>query len=276
MNKNLFLIFCLLFAGFTFAQVLDDHFIQSDDYFISDTDLEGHSWIGIEVAKMIQAPGSETNGEAKFLVVRDGKEKWTKHYWQTRIAQSDEIKLGLPVIMFDYTSGGIYIPPKDRKIARTRKWFMAKVTDTSTAYKGNVLVSGGYTVNTNNIRLLIDGSEKPVEAVTTPAPKRFDQKIETPVRHEQVSDGRFLKIIKATYGGFLPENSVDVTSYLQSRVSGGKLNAKADDGFLRVNMNSGFEKTLKIKYETNEGVFETAVIHGMETNLPDKNHRKVK
>ncbi|MBN2857864.1 MAG: hypothetical protein JXN63_05635 [Candidatus Delongbacteria bacterium] len=275
MHKNLFIIAVLFFSVISLAQTLDGHFIQSDDYFISDTDLEGHSWIGIEVAKMIQAPGPDTNGEAKFLVVRDGKEKWTKHYWQTRIAQSDEIKLGLPVIMFDYTSGGNYIPPKDRKIARTHKWFMAKITDTSTAYKGNVLVSGGYTVNTNNIRLLIDGSEKPVEAVKTP-PKRYDQKIETPVRHEQVSDGRFLKIIKATYGGFLPENSVDVTAYLQSRISGGKLNAKADDGFLRVNMNSGFEKTLKIKYETNEGVFETAVLHGMETNLPDKNHRKVK
>lgn len=276
MYKNLLLITVMLFTAMTFAQTLDEHYIQGDDYFISDTDLEGHSWIGIEVAKMIQAPGPDTNGEAKFLVVRDGKEKWTKHYWQTRIAQSDEISLGRPVIMFDYTSGGNYIPPKDRKIARTHKWFMAKITDTSTAYKGNVLVSGGYTVNTNNIRVIVDGKEKPVEAVTAPAPKRIDHKIETPVRHEQVSDGRFLKIIKATYGGFLPENSVDVTSYLQSRVSGAKLHAKADDGFLRVNMNSGFEKTLKIKYETNEGTFETAVIHGMETNLPDKNHRKVK
>ncbi|MFO7810308.1 MAG: hypothetical protein R6V47_02925, partial [Candidatus Delongbacteria bacterium] len=170
---------------------------------------------------------------------------------------------------------GIHLPPNDRKRARTRKWFMAKITDISTAYKGYVLVSGGNNVSVDNIRILTDGSENQVETVNAP-PKRSDQKIETPVSRAQISDGRFLKILKATYGGFLPENSVDVTSYLQSRVSGGKLNAKADDSFLRVNMRSGFEKTLKIKYETNEGVFETAVIHGMETNLPDKNHRKVK
>lgn len=275
MLKKLVFITVFLFSSVTFAQVLDDHYIQPDDYFISDGPLEGHSWIRIQVAKMMEAPNANTNGEAKFLVVKNGKEMWTKNYWQTRIAGENELKLGTPVIMFDYSSGDIYIPPKKREDARTRNWFMAKITDTSTIYKGHVLVSGGYNVSTKNIRVISNTDNAPVETVTAP-PQRFDHKIETPVIRTEATDGRFLKIIKATYGGFLPENSVDVTAYLQSRVSGGKLNAKADDGFLRVNMNSGFEKTLKIKYETNEGIFETAVIHGMETNLPDKNHRKVK
>ena len=274
-TRILTVIFCFIIPMTVLAQDLDDHFIQSDDYFIAEKDLEGSSWIYIEVAKMIQAPGTDTNGEAKFLVVRDGKEKWTKHFWQTRIAEEEEINLGLPVIIYDSRSSRIYVPPKDRRAARTRRWFMAKITDTSTIYKGNVLVSGGYTVSTKNLRILLNGNDAPVEAVTAPAGK-----VAHPVTTTQPvtdrSDGRFLKIIEATYGGFLPENTVDVTARLQSLVRDGKLNAKADDGFLRVNMKPGFQKTLKIKYETNEGVFETAVIGGMETNLPDKYHRKVR
>ncbi len=268
-------IFCLIIPMAVLAQDIDSHFIQNDDYFIADKDLEGSSWIYVEVAKMIQAPGPETKGEAKFLVVRDGKEKWTRHYWQTRKVHEEEIKLGLPVIIFNHKRGANYIPPGDRRAARTRRWFMAKITDTSTIYKGSVLVSGGYTVSTDNLRLIHEGGEMAVEAVKTHSEKVAHPVTPVAPAHDR-SDGRFLKIIEATYGGFLPENTVDVTARLQSLVRDGKLNAKADDRFLNVNMQSGFQRTLRIKYETNEGIFETAVIGGMETNLPDKYHRKVR
>ncbi|MGD9707163.1 MAG: hypothetical protein AB7V07_05775, partial [Candidatus Delongbacteria bacterium] len=76
-KKILFILTALISLSLS-AQVLDKHYIQGDDYFISDRALEGHSWIRINVAKMIEAPGPETNGEAKFLRVHDGKEIWTK------------------------------------------------------------------------------------------------------------------------------------------------------------------------------------------------------
>lgn len=280
MIKKIIFILTALTALSLSAQTLDDHYIQNDDYFISDKALEGHSWIGIEVAKMIEAPGPETNGEAKFLVVRDGKEKWTKHYWQSRIAQKDEIKLGLPVIMFDYSSGGIYIPPKDRKIARTRKWFMAKVTDISTAYKGYVMVSGGYNVGINSIRVIGQGGVKTVEvsknAPAAPSAPQVQKQIVQPedsfVAAPSQKGG--LRIVKAVYGGFLPENSVDVTDYLNTQIRNGKLTVKANDQFLKVRTNSSEERSLKIKYQTADGVFETVVIQGMETSIPNASHRK--
>lgn len=281
MFKKISMMLTLIILTFSLsAQVLDDHYIQPDDYFISDRPLEGHSWIRINVAKMIEAPNANTNGEAKFLVVKDGKEIWTKNYWQSRIATESELKLGAPVIMFDYSSGNIYIPPKQRDDARTDNWFMAKITDTSTIYKGHVLVSGGYNVSINNIRVIGAQGVKTVDvAPSTPAAPAVEYKREVVQPEDSyvapTSKGG-LRIVKATYGDFMPENSVDVTDYLNTLIRDGKLNVKANDNFLRVNKRTENEKSLKIQYQTVDGIFETVVIQGMESMIPNASHRKVK
>ena len=280
MIKKILFILTALTALSLSAQVLDKHYIQGDDYFISDRALEGHSWIRINVAKMIEAPGPETNGEAKFLRVHDGKEIWTKYFWQSRIAGPEEIKLGTVAIMFDYATGGIYIAPKQRDDARTDNWFMAKITDVSTLYKGHVLVSGGYNVSKDNIRIIGAPEVKTVEvapAVQTAAaitPVQTQQTIQPEDSYVAPSQKGGLKIVKAVYGGFLPENSVDVTDYLNTLIRDGKLTVKANDQFLKVRMNSSEERSLKIKYQTVDGVFETTVIQGMQTNIPNTSHRK--
>ncbi len=279
LKRIMIFISVLTLSSTLFSQMLDKHYIQEDDYFIADQPLEGHSWIRINVAKMMEAPNASTNGEAKFLVVKDGKEIWTKYYWQSRIASESEIKLGTVAIMFDYSSGGIYVSPKQREDARTDNWFMAKVTDVSTLYKGYVLVSGGYNVSKDNIRIIGAPEVKTVDVapaapVITPAP--VQQTIQPEDSYIAPSSKVGLRIVKATYGGYMPENTVDVTDYLNTLIRDGKLTVKANDQFLKVRTSSSEERTLKIQYQTVDGVFETAVIQGMQTNIPNASHRKVK
>ncbi|MDY0018166.1 MAG: hypothetical protein RBS89_10055 [Candidatus Delongbacteria bacterium] len=131
----------------------DMHYIQADDYFISEDGFDT-GWKRIELAKMIQAPTPETKNEGKFMVVIDGREMWTSHYWKTRIAQPSEIKLGTVIVAFDYTYDDVYVRPENQELARTDNWFMAKITDTSTLYQNVVMVSGGYRVKTDNLRVI--------------------------------------------------------------------------------------------------------------------------
>jgi len=134
----------------------DSHFIQPDDYFIQRHGLEGHTWIWVELAKMVNAPSGSTKGEAEFMKVRDGKNYWTRHYWQTRIASQNELRLGLVVIAFnDHRRHDVYGAPEKKDRARGGSWFMAKITDTSDLYKGYVTVSGNYKVSLQNLRVIV-------------------------------------------------------------------------------------------------------------------------
>lgn len=134
----------------------DSHFIQGDDYFIQRHGLEGHTWIYVELAKMVNSPGSNTKGEAEFMKVRDGKNYWTSHYWQTRIASQNELRLGLNVIIFEGNHrNSIYDAPERKDRARGSSWFMARITDMSDMYKGYVTVSGNYKVSLRNMRVIV-------------------------------------------------------------------------------------------------------------------------
>jgi len=131
----------------------DAHYIQDDDYFYSDREFES-GWIRVELGKAIQAATPETKNEAKLMDVKDGKEIWTSHFWKTRVAEPADIKMGAVMIMFDYSQGDFYIKPENQERARTGNWFMAKITDTSNLYQNVVMVSGGYKVKTDNLRVI--------------------------------------------------------------------------------------------------------------------------
>ncbi len=143
-------------SGFTAAAGGDDdHFIQSDDYFVQKHDLEGHAWIWVDLAKAVTAPSSGSKGEGEFMKVRDGQNYWTKYYWQTRIANKSELKLGMHVIAFnDNRRNDIYQAPEKKDRARGGGWFYAKITDMSDLYKGYVTVSGNYKVSPGNLRVI--------------------------------------------------------------------------------------------------------------------------
>ena len=160
MKKILIVMFAFSFL-FPVMAAEDVHFIQPDDYFISDSALGDHAWIPVHLAKMINA--NSPKGDAQFMRVKDGKKLWTKNFYTTRIAQKSDLKLGVKMIALDTSEDGIYRAPKTKQEARTVPWFLAVITDTSDLYKDYVTVSGGYKVNINAMRILIkDNSEAEV------------------------------------------------------------------------------------------------------------------
>lgn len=134
----------------------DRHYIQADDFFISEQPMGGSSWIYVTLSKMTSRPTAKTKGEAEFFKIKDGNSIWTKHFWHTRIARPDEIRLGAVMVMFEGNSqNDIYQAPQDKANARQSNWFMAKITDISDLYKGYITVSGGYKTNPKNLRVLV-------------------------------------------------------------------------------------------------------------------------
>ncbi len=150
--------FCviLVLSCFTALSANDDvHYIQDDDYFISQEGFKSN-YIDVSLAKMLTSPEAATKNEGEFLRISDGSEVWTKFFWRTRAAQRIDVKVGAQVICFDASDeNGIYRAPEDKDEARTGSWFMAKITDVSDLYKGHVAVSGGYKVKVDNIRIII-------------------------------------------------------------------------------------------------------------------------
>lgn len=142
-------------AGALFAEE-DDHYIQSDDYFISKEPYKTQTWMYVQLAKMKTPASAETKNEAEFMQVTDGNDVWTKNFWQTRIATKADLKLGAVVIVLDATGDeGVYRAPENKEEARTSSWFIAKITDLSDMYKGYLTVSGGYKVDPKAIRVIV-------------------------------------------------------------------------------------------------------------------------
>ena len=143
----------------------DEHFIQKDDFFVSDTPLERRTYIYVHLAKMVTEPSARTKGQAEFFKIQDGTNVWSKYYYQTRIAQDGEIRLGTQVIAFDSHrgEGNVYLSPETKEDARGRAWFLAKITDVSDLYRGYVTVSGNYKVSPQNLRIILPKSAPPVQ-----------------------------------------------------------------------------------------------------------------
>jgi hypothetical protein len=151
----------------------DKHFIQADDYFISEEEFTTQEWIYVQLAKMKTPAKPETKGEAEFMKVIDGNDVWTKFFWQTRIATTEDFKLGSIVILLELGGdNNVYRAPKTKDEARLGSWFMAKITDVSDLYKKYVTVSGGYKVSVDNMRVRVSAeAAKPKTGVDGPKTK---------------------------------------------------------------------------------------------------------
>jgi hypothetical protein len=132
----------------------DDHFINADHYFITKEKFT-QGWIYVTLATLKTEATPQTKNEAEFITVRDGEEIWTKFYYKTRIADKNEIKRGLEVIICEVNEDDIYRAPQDKDEAFQNNWFMAKITDISDVFKGYVTVSGGYKVKVDNLRVVV-------------------------------------------------------------------------------------------------------------------------
>jgi hypothetical protein len=144
-------------AGADGEAIDDDHFIQKDDYFVADHPLDKESYIYVTLSKMVTEPSELTKSEAEFFKISDGSNMWSKHFYQTRIIQKGELKLGTKVIIFEghRRENGIYFAPEKKEEARGSAWFLAKVTDVSDLYRGYVTVSGNYKVSPKNLRIIL-------------------------------------------------------------------------------------------------------------------------
>lgn len=153
---RVFVVLAMVVFGYAAAFADEDsHFIQSNDYFISDQPMGSNEWIYVVLAKMVTPPSAATKGEGEFFKVVDGNNIWTKHYWKTGIAQKSEIHLGTVVICSEaHSDNDIYKAPEAKDSARGGSWFMAKVTDMSDLYKGFLTVSGGYKIAPDNLRIV--------------------------------------------------------------------------------------------------------------------------
>jgi hypothetical protein len=147
-------------AGMSGEAIDDDHFIQKDDFFVSTTPLEKRTYIYVNLSKMVTEPSARTKGEAEFFKIDDGSNIWSKYYYQSKIAQEGELRLGTPVIIFEgrRQDHNIYFAPETKEEARGRAWFLAKVTDVSDLYRGYVTVSGNYKVDPKNLRVILPKS----------------------------------------------------------------------------------------------------------------------
>ncbi len=134
---------------------IDQHFIYADEVFIDDKAYNGEGWSYVELAKVLQLPNAESRGQGKYFPIVKGKEVWTAHAWSTRPIAANEITLGQTVIVCnDNQREGVYLPPADKKEARTGGWFIGRITDVSDLFKNQVTVAGHYTIATSNLRVV--------------------------------------------------------------------------------------------------------------------------
>lgn len=139
------------------AGVADMHFVQPDDFFITEEPLTDQGWIYARIAKMITPPTEDTKWQAQFLVTMDGSTVWTKYFKKTRIATRADLALGKEVIFFDVTDqNGYYRHPENNQEGRAGWWLNSRIVDTSELFKKVVMVADGLKVNEGSVRVIVE------------------------------------------------------------------------------------------------------------------------
>lgn len=134
----------------------DAHFIQPNDYFYMEEAWGDQDWVYVKLGKLVTPPTPETKNQAEFMNAGSGKKEWAKWWAVTRIATPADLVLGKEVIMIDMMGDSdVYVKPTSTQEARNTSWFMARITDTSELFKGYVLVSGGYKIDKNSMRVVV-------------------------------------------------------------------------------------------------------------------------
>lgn len=119
----------------------DRHWLQSDDYFISERPWQS-AWMHVHLAKRMKQPENPSaKGEVLFFRLDNSEEIWVSEHWKTHAAAAIELALGMLAICFEGNRrDNVYRAPKDKDLARTGSWFMGKITDVSDLPKGWVRV----------------------------------------------------------------------------------------------------------------------------------------
>lgn len=137
---------------------LDAQFIDSVDYFVRTEEYEGGYGGNLTLARMVRSPTTTSGGEAEFVAIQSqggrqtGQRFWTRWFWRTRPARSEDIGVGATVIVFDASDQNVHRPPHDRFEAVTSGWWIGAVTDLSAMFRGEVQV-GDYQVRPTAMRV---------------------------------------------------------------------------------------------------------------------------
>ncbi len=149
----------------------ENHCLAEDILFAGKKGFD-KGYIYADPARMTAEPGP--SGEATFMSVRDGANLVTSHYWRTRAAQANELAIGALAVMMHRSQGGFYVAPTTRDEANKHRWWIARIVSNNTLDQGYVVVSGGYKVNANGIRVIV-GDESPTVAANRQEDAHFLQ-----------------------------------------------------------------------------------------------------
>lgn len=141
----------------------DRHFLDSAEYFIAVGEMSG-AYQNVALARMVIPPSSTSRGDAQFLVLggggrsrstygfTTGQRVWTRHYWRTRAATTEDIAPGKVVFCLDTRDNGVYRAPGDRAEALNVSWFMTTITDVSDLFRQEIR-AGDYRLNIDCLRV---------------------------------------------------------------------------------------------------------------------------
>jgi hypothetical protein len=134
-----------------------NHFLLNDEYMITLEAYKAGSGYGrVYIAKMVTPATRETKDEAEFFVInsdKKGEKVWTKYFALTVPASREDLKLGAIAYALDANrDDDIYVGPKEREDNLGSTWFVGTINDTSSLYKGYLMLSG-YKVKPSALRI---------------------------------------------------------------------------------------------------------------------------
>jgi len=127
----------------------ENHCLEDGIYLISDKDLNA-AWIYVEPAT---AKGEVVDGEASFFNLREAKDEVTAYHWLTRPATDADLQVGRRIFLLHQRDGDLYRSPKTRQEAMSTRWWMTTIASTAALPHGELLVTGGYKVSRDAIRV---------------------------------------------------------------------------------------------------------------------------
>lgn len=132
----------------------DAHYLTNSHWIFADKPLPDRGYIYASVGAVIEPPSRRTKNQGHFLDVRTGEALWSGHAWRTRPAGERDVRVGDFVAMAHIGDRGLYRAPKSREEAMGRRWWIAKVVDTSEMFKGVIGVAGGHKVSVDAARVI--------------------------------------------------------------------------------------------------------------------------
>jgi hypothetical protein len=150
---------------------LDRHFLGPDEFFVAPESL-AHTLDWVAVARQVIGPTAPSRGEAQFMIVAAGAGYevgqliWTRHYWLSRPAATNDIAVGGRVFCHNRPEGDVYRAPRSRSDALEEGWWSTVVTDLSDLPRQEVR-AGRYRLNVECLR--VDATTEPSAPLPPPA-----------------------------------------------------------------------------------------------------------